>query len=81
MSFYHNESFCDGLLAAVAVLSITGPVVFLTVELSFSFIVPVRQDTATFTTPKIKRETDKRDGETIRWQKDETRGDARLGLD
>lgn len=57
----------------MAVLSITGPVVFLTVELSFSFIVPVRQDTVTFTTPKIKRETDERDGETIRWQKDETR--------
>lgn len=65
----------------MAVLSITGPVVFLTVELSFSFIVPVRQDTVTFTTPKIKRETDKRDGETIRWQEDETRGDAGLGLD
>lgn len=49
----------------MAVLSITGPVVLLTVELSLSFIVPVRQDTATFTTPKDKREA----GETMGWQK------------
>lgn len=58
---HHNESCCDGLPAAVAVLSITGPVVLLTVELSLSFIVPVRQDTATFTTPTVKRETERRE--------------------
>lgn len=42
-------------------LSVTGPVVLLTVELSLSFIVPVRQDTATFTTPTKKREAGKRE--------------------
>lgn len=35
----------------MAVLPIAGPVVFLTVELSLSFIVPVGQDTAAFTAP------------------------------
>lgn len=40
----------------MAVLTISSPVVLLTVELSISLIVPVRQDTATLTTPEIKRE-------------------------
>ena len=52
----------------MAVLSVTGPVVLLTVELSVSFVVPVRQDTAAFTTPKGT----KRDDETVRRQEGET---------
>lgn len=54
LSHYHNKSFCDAVLAAVAVLSIAGPVVSLTVELSLSLIVPVTQDTATFTAPMMR---------------------------
>lgn len=54
LSHYHNESFCDAVLAAVAVLSIAGPVVFLTVELSLFLIVPLTQDTATFTAPMMR---------------------------
>lgn len=54
LSHYHNESFCDAVLAAVAVLSIAGPVVFLTIELSLSLVVPVTQDTATFTAPTMR---------------------------
>lgn len=53
---HHNKSGGDGFLASVAVLPIAGPVVLLTVELSLSFIVPVRQNAATFTAPAGKRE-------------------------
>lgn len=67
LSCYHNQSCCDGLFAAVAVFSITGPVVLLTVELSLSFIVPVRQDAATFTTPREKWESGK-ERERVVWQ-------------
>lgn len=38
----------------MAVLSVTVPVVLLAVELGLSFVVPVRQDAATFTTPSEK---------------------------
>lgn len=68
-SCYHNKSFSDGLLAAVAVLPITGPVVFLTVELPVSFIVPVWEDTATFTTPRTWRKWDKMDGREMKEEK------------
>lgn len=53
---YHNESSGDGLLATVAVFPKTGPVVLLAVKLSLSFIVPVRQDAATFTAPETQKE-------------------------
>lgn len=53
---HHYESGGDGLLATMAVFPKTGPVVLLAVRLSLSFIVPVRQDTATFTAPEAQRE-------------------------
>lgn len=48
---YHYKSIGDGLLATMAVFPKTGPVVLLAVKLSLFFIVPVTQDTATFTAP------------------------------
>lgn len=59
LTCYHYESCCNGLLAAATVLSITGPVVLLAVELSLSFIVPMGKDATTFTTPKDKRKAGK----------------------
>lgn len=53
---YHYESSVDGLLATMAVFPETGPVVLLAVQLSIFFIVPVRQDTATFTASKTQKE-------------------------
>jgi len=50
----------------VAVLSIAGPVVLLTIQLSLSFIVPVRQDAATFTTTRDKSGAGKRERERER---------------
>lgn len=40
----------------MAVFPKMGPVVLLAVKLSLFFIVPVRQDTATFTAPKTQME-------------------------
>lgn len=51
---YHDESSGDGLLATVAVFPETGPVVLLAEKLALSFVVPVRQDTATFTAPEAQ---------------------------
>lgn len=53
---YHYESSVDGLLATMAVFPETGPVVLLAVQLSLFFIIPVRQDTATFTASKTQKE-------------------------
>lgn len=53
---YHYESSVDGLLATMAVFPETGPVVLLAVQLSLFFIVPVREDTATFTASKTQKE-------------------------
>lgn len=53
---YHYEPSGDGVLATMTVFPKAGPVVLLAVKLSFSFIVPVRQDTATFTAPEAQRE-------------------------
>lgn len=53
---YHNESGGDGLLATMAVFPKTGPVVLLAEKLPLSLIVPVRQDTATFTAPEAQGE-------------------------
>lgn len=45
----------------MAVFPKTGPVVLLAVKLSLSFIVPVRQDTATFAAPESQREVGSKD--------------------
>lgn len=67
---YHNESSGDGLLATMAVFPKTGPVVLLAEKLALSFIVPVRQDTATFTAPEARREVG---SNSMVKQRDETR--------
>lgn len=53
---YHYESSGDGLLATMAVFPETGPVVLLAEQLSLFFIVPARQDTATFTASETQKE-------------------------
>lgn len=70
---YHYESGGDGFLATMAVLPKMGPVVLLAVKLFLSFIVPVRQDTATFTAPG---EQDGVGGEGSKVMAETTRGEG-----